>query len=417
MGDDELNSGADETRVVPRTLSEEVRRRRIVSFLLLGLAVFGTVCAGLLFLLSGRERARAARLFDEAMQCRADRAQAAATRHESPLGNTPTAPSSEDVVDSTSTATVQEFKKGVSLLAALEAPLQKFETGRFKPATLRGAVREDAVTVVNLWATYCKPCKTELPLLKDLMEKQPPQARVGMATVDLSGSARPPDLAAASFLPLMPNGVQYLFDEFGEFSSALKTPGLFRGDLPVTFVLDCRRKARWVSFGELKPSDIERLGAKVAELAALSSSSYCSDCPDGRCEACRCGDGVCQASLCDEAGIRSPGSLCVADCDQPDDGVCCRACGERERESLACTCGDGTCSTDERRRNLCARDCGNCGDKKCEGRFGETTLSCPADCARKAPGAEKCGTTWCQPGDECKPGKKGLRCVPRELTP
>lgn len=81
--------------------------------------------------------------------------------------------------------------------------------------------------VINLWATWCGPCREEMPILQDAYERLGEHVSfVGVNTKD------DPDSAAA-FLEAV--GVSYpqLVDVDGQLLAHLHTPGL-----PVTVVLD-----------------------------------------------------------------------------------------------------------------------------------------------------------------------------------
>lgn len=84
-------------------------------------------------------------------------------------------------------------------------------------------------TVVNLWATWCGPCREEMPLLADAHEDLKEQ--VQFVGVDTKDSSR----AAADFL--VETGVTYaqLVDLDGLLLSRLRVQGL-----PVTLVVDAR---------------------------------------------------------------------------------------------------------------------------------------------------------------------------------
>lgn len=93
-----------------------------------------------------------------------------------------------------------------------------------------------APTVVNLWASWCAPCKEELPAFSRLETDAGGKVRVlGVASQDREGAAR----ADAERLPF-----PSLFDGSGELLR-----GIQRRALPVTVLLDASGRVREVYQG------------------------------------------------------------------------------------------------------------------------------------------------------------------------
>lgn len=201
------------------------------------------------------------------------------------------------------------------------------------------------ITVVNLWAEWCKPCIDELPLFKRAFaNRERDWERVKFLPINIALRRGSATAVRREFIEKMPahvkeRGNHFLVSRLLGFEAALREQGLYQGELPVTFILDCRRRVRWLQLSEVKQeSEFARV---VDELVAeLSSES-------GPC----CGDGHCGA------GERA--KLCRRDCCVQGDGECVAACGEtRESTPRDCGCGNGRCERRYESRRTCQEDCG-----------------------------------------------------------
>ena len=81
-------------------------------------------------------------------------------------------------------------------------------------------------TVINLWATWCLPCRQEMPALQSASEKYPDVQFLGIDTKDRNDWAQ-------EFLPLVDVRYPQAVDADGRLLAALRSPGL-----PVTVVVD-----------------------------------------------------------------------------------------------------------------------------------------------------------------------------------
>jgi thiol-disulfide isomerase/thioredoxin len=107
--------------------------------------------------------------------------------------------------------------------------------------------------VVNLWATWCGPCREEMPVLQDAYELYAGEVSfVGVSTMDNSE-------AAGAFLRDV--GVTYpqVVDVDGQLLDHLRIPGL-----PVTVVLDQRGFVATRHVGPLTHDTLRQLIAGVA---------------------------------------------------------------------------------------------------------------------------------------------------------
>jgi thiol-disulfide isomerase/thioredoxin len=93
--------------------------------------------------------------------------------------------------------------------------------------TLSGALDAGAgPLVVNLWASWCAPCKEEIPELSDFAERHPDVMVVGVAVQDRPEDAR---MLAAELAPSYPMGVATSDAVTGDYAVI---------GLPATFVID-----------------------------------------------------------------------------------------------------------------------------------------------------------------------------------
>lgn len=121
-------------------------------------------------------------------------------------------------------------------------------------ASLRGSP-----VLLNIWATWCPPCRKEMPDLQELHERYSPQGlRVVGVSIDASGA----DEAVADFLEEY--GVTYtiLRDPADRIASVFMTQGV-----PVTILIDADGTVLWRKLG---PVSAEDEGLAAALRRALS---------------------------------------------------------------------------------------------------------------------------------------------------
>lgn len=113
---------------------------------------------------------------------------------------------------------------GPALGAAPDFSVETLDGGVIGPEDLRGKV-----VVVNFWATWCPPCRIEIPSLEKLHRELGPEGVVvlGLST-DVAGDARVREF-------LEERGVTY---PVGMASGAVRRDFGGVGALPTTFVLD-----------------------------------------------------------------------------------------------------------------------------------------------------------------------------------
>lgn len=103
-------------------------------------------------------------------------------------------------------------------------------------------------TLVNLWATWCSPCRDEMPLLQDA------QARHGEQVRFLGVDVQDDPEAARWFLDEQDIGYPHAVDADGELLRQLGIRGL-----PVTLALDADGRVVDRVTGQLTPEELQRL--------------------------------------------------------------------------------------------------------------------------------------------------------------
>lgn len=131
---------------------------------------------------------------------------------------------------------------------AREAPLKPWAGGSTPPLALNGldglevdlAKLRGRVVVVNFWATWCEPCRDEMPSLDRLREKMKGQPFEVLAVNFGESQER-----AQAFVAKEKFTIPVLLDPYKKAAEAWKVKGL-----PMTFVVDSRGRVRYWTFGE-----------------------------------------------------------------------------------------------------------------------------------------------------------------------
>jgi thiol-disulfide isomerase/thioredoxin len=140
------------------------------------------------------------------------------------------------------------------------APVGNFTLTDLGGRTISSADLQGKVVLVNFWATWCPPCRAEIPDLIRLQEKY----RDKLIIVGISEDEIPPDEVKA-----------FVAEQKINYPVAMTTPALakvFRGvsALPTTFVIDREGKLVQRHVGMLNPQQVE-LEAQV--LAGLNQNA------------------------------------------------------------------------------------------------------------------------------------------------
>ena len=122
------------------------------------------------------------------------------------------------------------------------APVFQLQGMDGKPVNL--ADLKGQVVMINFWATWCGPCRQEMPLLEQLYTKYKP-----MGFTLLGVNVEPDSTLAAGFLKKTPVTFPILFDTKSDVSKLYQVAGM-----PSTVIVDRKGNLRWVHKG-YKPGD------------------------------------------------------------------------------------------------------------------------------------------------------------------
>lgn len=249
-----------------------------------------------------------------------------------------------------------------------------------------------AIHVVNLWATWCGPCKAEMPDFKDMFERRAAEwgAAVRFVPIQLEDSTDPRK-SYGDFAALMPPTPVKLADR--SYDKRLVTVfeaddkrKLYRGNLPVTFVLDCNRRVRWAKFEQLTEADFKELEDYLdkfrAELADTDPSAWCRKSwpGNGRCEGKEnspedCGEpkrrGAAEEALLPPEPPPAAAVACPSGQTATADGRCVTRLKGAPVPSVAKPDSDAPPKT--------------CGNNVCEPARGESSQTCCLDCPCDSP--------------------------------
>lgn len=142
--------------------------------------------------------------------------------------------------------------------AATPAPDYMFQDA--KGGEVRFADFQGKVTVVNLWATWCAPCRLEMPTLAALAAHYQARDDFAVAAISMDVDKAVPEARAfiAENAPL-----DFYIDP--KFQLAFEFPG--KGAMPQTILLDRRGQVRAVLTGEADWASPEALALIDALLA------------------------------------------------------------------------------------------------------------------------------------------------------
>jgi thiol-disulfide isomerase/thioredoxin len=95
------------------------------------------------------------------------------------------------------------------------------------------------VVMINFWASWCGPCRTEMPILEKLSTKYKP---MGFAMIGVN--VEPDSKVAADWLKVTPVTFPILFDTRSEVSKLYSV-----SSMPSTVIVDRKGNLRWKHVG------------------------------------------------------------------------------------------------------------------------------------------------------------------------
>lgn len=138
--------------------------------------------------------------------------------------------------------------------AAIEYPAATLEGDTVTLASLRGRV-----VLLNLWATWCVPCREETPYLQSIYEEYGDR---GLEIVGISLDAGDATDLVARFVEDYEVTYTILHDPQMRGMELYQVPGL-----PATFLIDREGTLRWIRYGPILEGDTDFASALEAVLS------------------------------------------------------------------------------------------------------------------------------------------------------
>ena len=160
----------------------------------------------------------------------------------------PAATTSEEKPAATRAPEVPEQVTGLDI----GATFPKYEAMYLDGTKFDLASKRDKVVLVNVWATWCAPCREEIPELQALHDRY---ASKGFEVIGVSVDDVAVDVVK-SFADEKKMTYPVVIDAKGEIANMLQT-----NVLPSTVLLDREGKIVWKRFAIIEPNDKEAIAA------------------------------------------------------------------------------------------------------------------------------------------------------------
>jgi len=145
-----------------------------------------------------------------------------------------------------------------ALAVAPSGPAPKFQLDSIAGKVVNLEQFKGQVVMINFWASWCGPCRTEMPILEKLHAKYKP---MGFTMVGIN--VEPDPKLAVDWLKSTPVSFPILLDTKSEVSKLYQVAGM-----PSTVIVDRKGNLRWLHRG-YKPGDeneyLDQIRALVRE--------------------------------------------------------------------------------------------------------------------------------------------------------
>jgi thiol-disulfide isomerase/thioredoxin len=142
------------------------------------------------------------------------------------------------------TLLVAAFLATPALAVAPAGPAPKFQLASMAGKPVNLDQFKGQVVMLNFWASWCGPCRAEMPILEKLHTKYKP-----MGFTMIGVNVEPDSAEAAKWLQATPVTFPILFDTKSEVSKLYSVQSM-----PSTVIIDRKGNLRWLHRG-YKPGD------------------------------------------------------------------------------------------------------------------------------------------------------------------
>jgi cytochrome c biogenesis protein CcmG/thiol:disulfide interchange protein DsbE len=138
-------------------------------------------------------------------------------------------------------------------------PAPAYQTVSISGDTVSLASLRDKVVLLNVWATWCHPCRDEIPELREVHTRYAGQ---GLELVGVSVDAQGNEDAIREFMKEFRMNYPVWLDPDERVSNQFLVVGV-----PATFLIDRKGVLRWRKTGPIQPGDTSLVRAIESALA------------------------------------------------------------------------------------------------------------------------------------------------------